>query len=348
MNKQEYLSNLAAALKGYDPEIQQEILTDYTEHFRIGEENGKSEAEIIASLGDIQELIDSLGAPASSPEKQASNTTASSNKPVKTVVLDSYIADVEVIASSDHKIQADYINYGTLKEKMMFLFHGEQVGDVFYLKLEQANKHLFNWHSFTTSKMVIKLAVPAGLGSLEIKAVSGDTSINDIQIDSLKWGGASGDFCARNCVFKEASVSSASGDVSIENSHGTYHVTTASGDISVTGHQNGFVKLNSASGDIEYQGNSKEFHGNSTSGDIDVKMEQDAAIQLGTVSGDCLVALPVHTAGLSLKFKSLSGEFYSKHRAFDAQGHRISYQSETKGTTLSISTVSGDATLREC
>lgn len=348
MNKQEYLSKLAHALREYDPEIQEEIMHDYAEHFQIGAEDGKSDAEIIASLGDIQELIETLGEPdAAAPSKQASKSSVNSQKPVKKVVLDAYIADVEVLASRDNTIQADYLNDGSYKEKMMFLFHGEQVGDVYYLKLEQANKNLFGWHSFTSSDMKIKLAIPNGLSSLQIKSISGDTEIDSIQIESLQWNSASGDLSCTNSAIKDASFTNASGDICCTGIQGNVRISTASGDISIKGHRDGTIHAGSVSGEVEYQGNSKDIHANSTSGDIELVLEQDANIQLNTVSGDCEISLPIRSSGLSMQFKSLSGEFYSRHRSFDIRGHRISYQSETKGSTLSISTVSGDATLRE-
>lgn len=52
----EFLNTLAKALKKLGTKEKQEILSDYAEHFEIGLEAGKTEAEIIKTLGDPNEL----------------------------------------------------------------------------------------------------------------------------------------------------------------------------------------------------------------------------------------------------------------------------------------------------
>jgi len=52
MNKKEFLQILEESLKDFKLDERKEILYDYEEHFRIGEQNGKSEAELITELGD--------------------------------------------------------------------------------------------------------------------------------------------------------------------------------------------------------------------------------------------------------------------------------------------------------
>ncbi|WP_026882191.1 HAAS signaling domain-containing protein [Clostridium akagii] len=52
MNKKEFLHILEMSLSDFKDEDKKEILYDYEEHFRIGEESGKSEEELIKELGD--------------------------------------------------------------------------------------------------------------------------------------------------------------------------------------------------------------------------------------------------------------------------------------------------------
>ncbi len=52
MNKKEFLHILEISLSDFKDEERKEILYDYEEHFRIGEESGKSEEELIKELGD--------------------------------------------------------------------------------------------------------------------------------------------------------------------------------------------------------------------------------------------------------------------------------------------------------
>lgn len=54
--KQEFLDRLKASISSLSLQDQADILNDYEEHFRIGLENGKTEAEIADSLGSPEEL----------------------------------------------------------------------------------------------------------------------------------------------------------------------------------------------------------------------------------------------------------------------------------------------------
>ncbi len=54
--KQEFLDRLKASIGALPAQDQADILNDYEEHFRIGMENGKTEAEIADSLGSPEEL----------------------------------------------------------------------------------------------------------------------------------------------------------------------------------------------------------------------------------------------------------------------------------------------------
>lgn len=57
MTKYEYLSQLKNKLQGFDEEVVEEIMQDYEEHFNLGYAQHKSDEEIIASLGSIDELV---------------------------------------------------------------------------------------------------------------------------------------------------------------------------------------------------------------------------------------------------------------------------------------------------
>jgi uncharacterized membrane protein len=58
MNKKEFLHTLELELKDFSENEKKEILYDYEEHFRIGEENEKSEEELIKELGNPRDIAD--------------------------------------------------------------------------------------------------------------------------------------------------------------------------------------------------------------------------------------------------------------------------------------------------
>lgn len=67
MGKHEFMARLYNALKNLTPQEREDILNDYEEHFRIGLEMGKSEAEIADSLGSPEELAASFTEDAAVP-----------------------------------------------------------------------------------------------------------------------------------------------------------------------------------------------------------------------------------------------------------------------------------------
>lgn len=60
MTKQEYMQNLQEKLERFGQELQEEILEDYRQHFAEGENEGKSQEEIIEKLGNIENMIREL------------------------------------------------------------------------------------------------------------------------------------------------------------------------------------------------------------------------------------------------------------------------------------------------
>lgn len=60
MNKTQFLSSLDQALHRLSKEERRDILHDFEEHFTFGMEEGKTEAEIAASLGSVDKIASEL------------------------------------------------------------------------------------------------------------------------------------------------------------------------------------------------------------------------------------------------------------------------------------------------
>lgn len=56
MNKDQFLATLNEALSPLSRSEREDILSDYIEHFRAGQENGKTQEEVAEGLGDPSEL----------------------------------------------------------------------------------------------------------------------------------------------------------------------------------------------------------------------------------------------------------------------------------------------------
>lgn len=77
MNRNEYISALGNLLNGIPEQDKNEILYDYSEHFRIGLENGKTEEEIAQALGDVRMIARQFKADYS--VRQAETNTSAGN-----------------------------------------------------------------------------------------------------------------------------------------------------------------------------------------------------------------------------------------------------------------------------
>ena len=77
MTMNEFLTQLKSSLKGIPEEEMSEILFDYEEHFRIGMEEGKTEEQVSASLGDVKLIARQFKADITI--KQAEKNTSTGN-----------------------------------------------------------------------------------------------------------------------------------------------------------------------------------------------------------------------------------------------------------------------------
>ena len=62
MNKKEFLDNLSKYLRGIPGEDEQDIISDFEEHFEMGKKEGRTEEDLAKSLGDPKALANQLKA----------------------------------------------------------------------------------------------------------------------------------------------------------------------------------------------------------------------------------------------------------------------------------------------
>lgn len=62
MTKKEYMDLLSKALLHVEPEVARDIMEDYEAHFERAKESGRSDEEVIAELGSIEEFTEELNA----------------------------------------------------------------------------------------------------------------------------------------------------------------------------------------------------------------------------------------------------------------------------------------------
>ncbi|MFD1067170.1 DUF1700 domain-containing protein [Oceanobacillus locisalsi] len=78
MNKLDFLEELAVYLQNLSSEEQKEIIQDFEEHFEMGRAEGKSDKEIVHSLGSPQQIAKELQPAQENERKQANSSRQSS------------------------------------------------------------------------------------------------------------------------------------------------------------------------------------------------------------------------------------------------------------------------------
>ena len=153
MTKQEYMKNLQEKLERFGQELQEEILEDYRQHFVEGENEGKSEEEIIRELGNIEEMIRELaeedlpeeflepGAMGVSRESGDGNRRETKDTELKSsfsysgcykaMVLEGKVADVHVESSEDDQIHVDYEAKG-VNSQLNYEYYQYDEDGIFY------------------------------------------------------------------------------------------------------------------------------------------------------------------------------------------------------------------------
>lgn len=155
MTKLEYMEKLQEKLENFGKELQEEILEDYRQHFAEGENEGKSDEEIIEELGNIEEMIRELpaedlpeGFAKGSLEQPQNHGDAKAGEEqdirgmeqkrsfaysgyYKEIVLDGKAANVIVGRSEDDRIHVEYEAKG-VSNQMNYEYYQHEEDGTFY------------------------------------------------------------------------------------------------------------------------------------------------------------------------------------------------------------------------
>lgn len=157
MTKQEYMKNLQEKLERFGRELQEEILEDYRQHFAEGENEGRTEEDIIEELGNIEEMIRELSEedltggliePADGQEitKPKDEEWEEKETDIKrnfsysgfyrAVVLEAKAGNIQVECSEDEQIHVEYEARGLNSQKYYEYSQYEEDG-TFYAKVKR-------------------------------------------------------------------------------------------------------------------------------------------------------------------------------------------------------------------
>lgn len=309
MTKSEYMDALRERLHQYNRALELEILEDYEQHFAEGLAQGRREEDIIAELGNIDDMLkefseEDLKQELEIVESQA-NQSNSYNQLYREVVIDGLLADVEVTASEDDQIRIDYDNCGSKAQKMRFQFYQYEQDGVFYAGVRERTgaeqrgdrewgegfcrdfdsqfdaESIFNifarFSQFSSSHggdIHLNIQIPAGIPAVKIANTSGELWVRGIETQELVTQCTSGDLRIEDVTSKKLYGRTQSGDVEISN-------------IAMAVNENTEIEMQTTSGDLETRDlSAARVRLQTTSGDVSAERLKAGQLKVQTASGE--------------------------------------------------------------
>lgn len=281
MTKSEYMGALREKLQHYNRALEMEILDDYEQHFAEGLAEGRREEDIIAELGNIDDMLkefseEDLKQELETVESQA-NQSNSYKQFYRAVVIEGLLADVEVTASEDEQIRIEYDNCGSKAQKMRYHFYQYEQDGVFYAGVRERTgadrgeaftpesgfdsiwNAFFKFSQFTNwsgEDIHLNVQIPARIPSIRIETTSGELWVRGIQTREMETRCLSGDMRIEDVACEKFSGKTQSGEMEVSGMNmklegdTMIEVQTTSGDLEVRDIAAAAVRLQTASGDV--------------------------------------------------------------------------------------------------
>lgn len=295
MTKSEYMDALREKMQHYNRALETEILEDYEQHFAEGLAQGRREEDIIAELGNIEDMLkefseEDLKQELEIVESQA-NQSNNYEQLYRAVVIEGLLADVEITASADDRIKIDYDNCGSKAQKMRYQFYQYEQDGVFYAGVRERKGtdrprdsapesiwdvfSIFNqFSSWSGGDIHLNVQIPAGIPVIKVDNTSGDLWIRGIRTQELETQCISGDLRIEDVVCKKFFGNTQSGDVEVS-------------DIAMQPDEDTEIEIKTTSGDLEARRiSAARVYLHTTSGDVCTEGLEAGQLKVQTVSGE--------------------------------------------------------------
>lgn len=219
-------------------------------------------------------------------EKKEKTKESADNTKQLNLVVDGICADVKVVKSSNGKLNVNYENNGSERQKMMYEFYSYKEGNTVYAGIRKVGKAVF-FFNFAANSININIELPEYMSSVSIKTASGDIMITDVKADRLIAEAASGDLHINQVTTTDFRIRSSSGDLELN-------------DVSAVQ-----LYAGTMSGDVEANNlDAQNLTLKSTSGDVNTRNMTSSIMDLSSLSGDVDI---IHTKSGECKIRSTSG-----------------------------------------
>ncbi len=269
------------------------------------------------------------------------NETKDNNFPRK-VEVRSKFAHVEVVSSDDNQIHLDWVNYNESKARDYYEFWSWVEGTTIYGGLSKKSlSSIFSVVFAQDIKIVVK--IPKGFPEVEIISMSGDTVIQDVEVESVKVNSASGDINVEHCISSQMSLDTKSGEIICKQSkQSNLYMDTKSSDIVFCDIQSTSIHTRSLSGDISGINFSGDTNVRTASGDIKVTNAFGKQFDISSISGEVKVGrLQGETMRIATKSGDIEAEFFVESCIASSISGDIEL-TNARESSLQTSSVSGD------
>jgi len=197
----------------------------------------------------------------------------------------------------------------------------------------------------------LRMLVPRK-SELDVKTVSGDLQLRELDGRSVSAKTVSGDLDLADVTPQRLSASSVSGDVNAKGGASEINrIRSVSGDVETTG-TGGRVELETVSGNLSVEGRAvSELSIESVSGDVVARIRptERSRIDISSHSGDVELLLPAET-GIRVEAETFSGSissaFGGEVRSGRGPGESMSMEAGSAGVEIDASTFSGNLRIR--
>lgn len=342
MTKDTYMKTLRERLNQLNIEGREEILNDFETHFTLGKANGHSDDELMASLGSIEEILESYEN-LQSPNNEKIQVHGHEQKKefthkITTIDISARHADTKISTSSDGGFHVDLYKEGKLLERLSHTLIAYQEEATFYVKVLPLFPHK------TSGQYDLKIQVPNGLPILLLNTSSGSGTLKHITVQEIRINSASGDFRLMDIISERVDIEVASSDFQLINVRGDMYIRSASGDFKIEQSNGENFDYQSASGDLSLNGDFETIHINNVSGDIDAQLKLIHQMNISNTSGDIHIKIE-NKDDLQISTSSLNGdcEVYQADKVLLNKTGQV--QIGEPNTMIKLKTISGDIRL---
>ncbi|MBQ6655433.1 MAG: DUF4097 family beta strand repeat protein [Erysipelotrichaceae bacterium] len=372
MNREQYLTELGRRLSGYPEQFRQEIMDSFLQHFEDGKAEGRSDEEIIANLGSVDEVLENVEYYEQSREgtgtdsfKELARSLGNLGKAVKDVFSSlsagtinlSFSSEREFVEYEDWQGATEVLFDANLADCDVTIEPGQSLRYAFSsncpddirLNVERQDERITftierNLKIFPTISGRLHLEIPEEIQNVYINGVSGDVEMNELTLNNIIVNTLSGDFELREVSGSECVFKSTSGDLDVDDCHfRQISVESTSGDVDISDCSCDLM-IRTTSGDCDIGSHEGRILVNATSGDIDIRMPRAFDISCETKSGD--IDVEIEDGNYSAELSTVSGDV-STSGVPSVRKNRGYYLAGSGEASVVLRTLSGDITISD-